>query len=567
MVDAAFDWFQLVPDDTAGATTPDDEFDGSSVDGCRWSTVVRPDPAAERVTGGNLEIDTSTGDIYGTSNSGPKNFTLQTPPAGDWTVETKVDGSAFNQAYHQGGLIVYTDDANYVKFDYITDSATARRIELRSETGDVVGDPQPTANDLTQGVWYLRLAKAGNAYTGSYSADGTAWTDLGTVTNTAVAGGKVGLFAFGVDQTQSVTAKFDYFHASWAEQADETAPVTTATTDPANPGTGGWYTAPVTVTLAAVDESSGVASTEYSVDGGAFTAYTEPFSVSGDGAHEVRYRSADAAGNVEEARTLAVKVDATAPLTTASFAPPNDGGWHAGAVPVTLSAADGASGVASTEFAVDGGAWTPYTEPVDVSGDGTHTVAYRSTDEAGNAETEKAATVRIDGAKPTVLVSGIADGQVYGDSQDLRISWQAVDPTSGVKTLAGTLDGSRYTSGVLQALYELPLGTHALKVTAVDNAGNRTVQTVTFGITTSTRDLANLVDRFHAVGWLNQATANTLQSQLTKARKAEANGNDAKTVTLLRKFRTTATDPATVPVAEVRQVLARDTDAVIARLS
>jgi cytochrome c len=567
VVDAAFDWFQLVPDDTAGAATPDDEFDGSAVDGCRWSTVVRPDPAAERVTGGNLEIDTSTGDIYGTGNTGPTNFTLQTPPAGDWTVETKVDGSAFDQAYHQGGLIVYTDDANYVKFDYITDSATARRIELRGETGDVVGDPQPTANDLTQGVWFLRLAKAGNAYTGSYSADGTAWTDLGTVTNAAVAGGKVGLFAFGVDQTQSVTAKFDYFHASWAQQADETAPVTTATTDPATPGASGWYTAPVTVTLAAADESSGVASTEYSVDGGAFTAYGEPFAVSGDGSHEVRYRSTDAAGNVEEARTLAVKVDATAPLTAAQFAPPNDAGWSDGAVPVTLSAADDTSGVAGTEYSVDGGAWTPYTGPVDVSGDGTHTVAYRSSDKAGNAETEKAATIKIDGTLPTVLVSGIADGQVYGDSQDLRISWQAVDTTSGVRTLRGTLDGAGYNSGVLQALYELPLGTHALKVTAVDNAGNRTVQTVTFGITTSTRDLANLVDRFHAVGWLNQATANALQSQLTKARKAEANGNDAKTITLLRKFRTTATDPATVPVAEVRQALARDTDAMIARLS
>ena len=433
----------------------------------------------------------------------------------------------------------------------------------------MVQDPQPTAGDLTQGVWYLRLAKAGNTYTGSYSADGTAWTDAGTVTNTAVASAKVGLFAFGVNQTAPATAKFDYFHASWAEQADETAPVTTATTDPANPGPSGWYTAPVTVTLAAADEEggSGVGSTEYSVDGGAFTAYGEPFAVSGDGTHEVRYRSTDAAGNVEEAGTLAVKVDATTPLTTASFAPPNDGGWNAGAVPVTLSAADGASGVASTEYALDGGAWTPYTEPVDVSGDGTHTVAYRSADAAGNVETEKAATIRIDGAKPTVLISGIADGQVYGDSQDLRISWQAVDATSGVRTLTGTLDGARRTSGALLALYELPLGTHSLKVTAVDNAGNRTVQTVTFGATTSTRDLANLVDRFHAVGWLNQAAANKLQTQLTKARKAEATGNDAKTVSLLAKFRTTATNPATVPVAEVRAVLARDTDAVIARLS
>jgi hypothetical protein len=142
-----------------------------------------------------------------------------------------------------------------------------------------------------------------------------------------------------------------------------------------------------------------------------------------------------------------------------------------------------------------------------------------------------------------------------------------VDSTSGVRTLTGALDGAAYQTGTLQALYELALGTHSLKVIATDNAGNRTAQTVAFGITTSTRDIANLVDRFHAVGWLNQASANKLATQLGKARKAEATGNDTKTVSLLRKFRTTATDPATVPVAEVRTVLARDTDAIIARLS
>ncbi|WP_291416806.1 ThuA domain-containing protein [Actinophytocola sp.] len=570
VIEAAFDYFQLVPDDTAGAASPNDEFDGTSVDGCRWTTIVRPDPAAERVTGGNLEIDTSNGDIYTTPNSDPTNFTLQNPPAGDWTVETKVDGSAFNEAYHQGGLMVYVDDANYVKFDYITDSATAKRIELRSEIGDVVQDPQPQAGNLTQGVWWLRLTKQGDTYHGFYSDDGTTWTEVAEpVTNAAVSGGKVGLFAFGVNQTASVTAKFDYFHASWAQAADETAPVSTASLDPANPGASGWYTGPVTVTLAAADEDggSGLDHTEYTVDGGAWTPYTEPFSVSGDGTHQVQYRSADTAGNVEDAKALSVKVDATAPLTTAQFAPPNDGGWNDGAVPVTLAATDETSGVASTEYSLDGGGWTPYTQPVDVSGDGTHTVAYRSKDEAGNTETEKAATIKIDGTTPTVLISGIADGQVYGDSQDLRISWQAVDTTSGVKTLRGTLDGNAYGSGTLQALYSLTLGVHSLKVTAVDNAGNRTVQTVTFGITTSTRDLANLIDRFRAVGWLNQANANDLQTQLTKARKAEASGNDAKAIKQLTKFRTMATDTTKVPVAEVREVLARDTDAVIARLS
>jgi hypothetical protein len=236
-------------------------------------------------------------------------------------------------------------------------------------------------------------------------------------------------------------------------------------------------------------------------------------------------------------------------------------------VPVTLAATDVTSGLASTEYSLDGGAWTPYTQPVNVAGDGTHSLKYRSTDKAGNVEADKAATIKIDATKPTVLISGIADKKIYGDSQDLRISWQAVDSTSGVKTVTGALDGQAYQSGTLQALYALPLGTHSLSVTAVDKAGNQTVQTVTFGIDTSTRDMANLVDRFRAVAWLSQASANKLQAQLTKARKAEASGNDAKTVKELQAFRVLATNQGTVPVAEVREVLARDTDVLIARLS
>ncbi|MGJ6968176.1 OmpL47-type beta-barrel domain-containing protein [Streptosporangium sp. G11] len=223
--------------------------------------------------------------------------------------------------------------------------------------------------------------------------------------------------------------------------------------------------------------------------------------------------------------------------------------------------------MAGIEYSLDDGGWRPYTEPVNISGDGTHTLAYRAKDKAGNVETEKAATLKIDGTRPTVLISGISGGQIYGDSQDLRISWQAVDSTSGVKTLKGTLDDNPYQSGLLRPLYELSLTTHSLKVTATDNAGNKTNQTVIFGVTTSTRDLGNLIDRFAATGRLSQKGANKLHNQLTKVRKAEANGNDAKTVKALQQFRAVAVDASVVTVEEVRQVLARDTDALIARLS
>ncbi len=97
VVDAAFDWFQLLPDSTATVDGPSDEFDGTALDGCRWDSIVREDQSGYRVTGGNLEIDTSTGDIYNSPNGTPKNFILQKAPAGDWTAETKVDGSTFNE--------------------------------------------------------------------------------------------------------------------------------------------------------------------------------------------------------------------------------------------------------------------------------------------------------------------------------------------------------------------------------------------------------------------------------------------------------------------------------------
>ncbi len=54
------------------------------------------------------------------------------------------------------------------------------------------------------------------------------------------------------------------------------APSTTATLDPAQPGgSSGFYTGPVNVTLSATDDGSGVDVTEYRLDGGAWTRYSE----------------------------------------------------------------------------------------------------------------------------------------------------------------------------------------------------------------------------------------------------------------------------------------------------
>ena len=60
-----------------------------------------------------------------------------------------------------------------------------------------------------------------------------------------------------------------------------------------------------TVTVTGADTDSGVASLEYRLDDGAWTAYTAPLSLDTD-AHTVEVRATDHAGNVSETGTLEV---------------------------------------------------------------------------------------------------------------------------------------------------------------------------------------------------------------------------------------------------------------------
>jgi cytochrome c len=220
--EAAFDSFTLTGDEVGGGPSGpsfDDEFDGSSLDKDRWNAIVRDNPAAYELSGGQLTLTTEAGDIYSDdTDPPPNNFILQDAAhAGeDWVIETKVD-SRVNGGYGQGGLLAYVDGNNYVKLDPIADAGQTRinRIELRTEvTGTPTGPtgtPDPVIEDGTGTVFYLRLTKDGESYTGEYSRDGETWLPAGTVAN-PMQDPKFGLFAFG-PQADGVgdQVMFDYF--------------------------------------------------------------------------------------------------------------------------------------------------------------------------------------------------------------------------------------------------------------------------------------------------------------------------------------------------------------------
>src|SRR5262249_30217992 len=155
----------------------------------------------------------------------------------------------------------------------------------------------------------------------------------------------------------------------------------------------------VSVTLSAIDPTSGVAATFYTIDGGNAQTYTgSPFAVNGTGNHVITFWSVDAAGNTEAAGSDAVKIDSVAPHTTARL---DHTGWYtSGSVSVALTATDATSGIAATYYTIDGGDQQTYAGAFPVAGEGSHHVVYWSMDVAGNAEAVQSTSFRIDSVAP-----------------------------------------------------------------------------------------------------------------------------------------------------------------------
>ncbi len=153
-----------------------------------------------------------------------------------------------------------------------------------------------------------------------------------------------------------------------------------------------YYTAdPAQFTITASDGSgSGIERIEYKVDGGAtqtVSAATAPVSVTGEGAHTVRYLAYDNAGHPSLARTADLTIDTIAPAATDDASPYYD----ASPAQFTITAGDGAgSGIERIEYKVDSDATqtvSAATAPVSVTGEGAHTVRYVAFDDAGNMST------------------------------------------------------------------------------------------------------------------------------------------------------------------------------------
>jgi lysophospholipase L1-like esterase len=224
-----------------------------------------------------------------------------------------------------------------------------------------------------------------------------------------------------------------------------------------------WHRTPVVLTLTASDgpAGSGVSATSTRLDGGPWIDGGQ-VTISTDGIHSLDYRSVDNVGNIEAARSVQVKVDASPPTTVAN---PDDDVWHPSPCVVQFTGTD-AVGIAFTEYRVDGGDWTRGSR-LSLSRDGSHSVDYRSADPAGNLEVTRTVKVKLDSQPPVTSVSG-ADG-IWHD-HPLTIVLTAQDAASGVDSVEYDLDGAGWTPG--STLEVTADGSHVILVRSTDAVGN-----------------------------------------------------------------------------------------------
>jgi fibronectin type 3 domain-containing protein len=268
---------------------------------------------------------------------------------------------------------------------------------------------------------------------------------------------------------------------------DKTAPSLDGAATTA-PNGNGWYAGDVTVDWTCSDRLSGLAD-------GCPAAST----ITGEGGDLSASASiGDKAGNSTTRTVAGIKIDRTAPSTSADVPAPLDSGWYAGAVEVTLSGVDSLSGVEATYYRVDDGAAQTYDGPFRHSLKGSHTITFWSVDRAGNLEDRTAdghsITLKIDGVPPTITTSRSPAPNANGwNNTPVLVGFACDDAESGI---AGCVGGG---------LLENEGAGQSMTGSALDNAGNgsqATVDDVNIDLTPPNLLAAPTTDP-NADGWYN----------------------------------------------------------------
>ncbi len=236
---------------------------------------------------------------------------------------------------------------------------------------------------------------------------------------------------------------------------------------------------------------------EYRINDGEVKVYAEPFKIEQEGKYTISYNGVDKIGNREDANSLRIIIDATAPTIILSSNKPLMKQGDKIFIPTDLTfkvdSRDDISGVKSIEYSINGTDFLPYREPFGVPTTGAINLKVRAMDNVLNTQEtyvlnlvdqsgnpvelrESALAMQIDNVPPVVEIKAdkelLLKNNVKVASSDVKYAVTATDEASGVQTVFIRIDGRGDFIPYTGEVKFNTNGEHGIEAKAADKAGN-----------------------------------------------------------------------------------------------
>lgn len=192
-----------------------DDFNACALDTNLWTFVNPVGDGTYQVNGTQLLLNVPAGTSHNIWQEGNRSVRVMQPTQNvDFEIVVKFDSSV-SQRYQMQGVLVEQDSSNFLRFEIHHDGANNRLYVARF----LGGSPRALINSAlsTTTPPYMRITRAGNLWSVSYSFDGNTWIAGGSF-DFSLAVAKSGVFGanHGSVKPPAHTAIVDYFFNSAA---------------------------------------------------------------------------------------------------------------------------------------------------------------------------------------------------------------------------------------------------------------------------------------------------------------------------------------------------------------
>lgn len=244
-----------------------------------------------------------------------------------------------------------------------------------------------------------------------------------------------------------------------------------------------YFAEPMDVSFNAVDETSGVEDTYFSINGQSYRKLTDQIKLDKEILYEIKYYSVDHVGNTEEPKEIKIKIDITPPETKLSVSTDNYNDILSPRSKIILEAADENSKVKQTFFSINEGTEYNYRQPVNISGlsEGEHTLSYYSVDHINNQENKKTYPFYLDKTPPMIIDelignTFVANGREYSSGRS-QVKLTAMDNKSGVKEIRYSINDGEFQE-YTKPFYLNQSGKLKIQTFVTDNVNNQEISTI-----------------------------------------------------------------------------------------